>query len=136
MRGANHQTTGHLAVAWVCLQQNRPDMTDSVPRDPHLDARSDIIAELRRGRPLGEVAKEYGVLIADLCRWIAESVTIFESATLNREGDVNEEIRRLRLENECLRKQRDFYRKAAGIVSNNALRKGSTAEMPWNGNLI
>ena len=111
-------------------------MTDSVPRGPHLDARSDVIAELRRGRPLGEVARDYGVLIADLCRWIAESVTIFESATLHPASEVNEEIRRLRLENECLRKQRDFYRKAAGIVSNEVARGGSKAEMPWNGDLI
>ena len=74
--------------------------------------------------------------MADLCRWIAETVTMFESVTLDRVGDVDEEIRRLRLENECLRKQRDFYRKAAGIVSNDSSRGGAKGSLPWGGDLV
>ena len=84
--------------------------------DPDMSARDEVITQLRQGRPLGEVAREYGLLVADLCRWIAETVTAFESVTLGT-SEENDEIRRLRLENEYLRKQRDFYRKAAGIVA-------------------
>lgn len=91
-------------------------MTSRNPEDSRI-SRVEIISQLRRGRPLGEVARDYGVMVADLCRWIAETVAVFENATFAMEGNVDEEIRRLRLENDCLRKQRDFYRKAAGIVT-------------------
>ena len=110
-------------------------MTESGLRDPQNNARTEVIAELRRGRPLGEVAQEYGLLVADLCRWIAETVTVFESGTF-RSSDVDDELRRLRLENECLRKQRDFYRKAAGIISHDLTRAGSNAGEPLNGDLV
>ena len=81
------------------------------------DLRAEVVAQLRRGRPLGDVAREYGISVADLCQWIAETVSAFESLTVADPEPVNDELTRLRLENECLRKQRDFYRKAAGIVA-------------------
>ena len=107
------------------------------PANRELDngARAEVIAELRRGRPLGEVAREHGVPVADLCRWIAETVTVLESATLES-ADPDDEIRRLRLENECLRKQRDFYRKAAGIISTGPLRTGVSDALSRGGDLI
>src|SRR6188768_3126457 len=111
-------------------------MTNPVRRDPGLDSRAEVIAQLRQGRPLGEVAREYGVLVADLCRWIAETVSVFDGVTFGVGTDVNEEIRRLRLENECLRKQRDFYRKAAGIVSSDSLRGCSSEALSRGGDLI
>jgi transposase len=83
---------------------------------PEVDVRTEVIAQLRQGRPLGDVAREYRLSVADLCRWIAETASAFESVTFGAVESADDEIRRLRLENEYLRKQRDFYRKAAGIV--------------------
>jgi hypothetical protein len=110
-------------------------MTNPARRDGAMDSRAEVIAQLRQGRPLGEVAREYGVLVADLCRWIAETVSVFEGVTFGN-VEVNDEIRRLRLENECLRKQRDFYRKAAGIVSSDSLRGCSNDAFSRGGDLI
>jgi transposase-like protein len=78
--------------------------------------RSEAIIQLRRGRALGDVAREYGLSVSDLCQWIAETASAFEALTIVPETE-DDEVTRLRRENECLRKQRDFYRKAAGIVS-------------------
>jgi hypothetical protein len=100
-------------------------LENSSQADPDISARDEVITQLRQGRPLGEVAREYGLLVADLCRWIAETVTAFESVTLGTTEE-NDEIRRLRLENEYLRKQRDFYRKAAGIVAETSAVPGAS----------
>jgi transposase len=90
----------------------------SVTHDaPSTDVSMDVIAQLRRGRPLGEVAREYNISVADLCRSIAETASTLEGVTFTAYGSEDDELRRLRIENEYLRKQRDFYRKAAGIVA-------------------
>ena len=84
---------------------------------PEGNLRVEVIAQLRRGRSLGDVAREYHLSVADLCGWIAETASAFERVTFTAVESEDSEIQRLRVENECLRKQRDFYRKAAGIVA-------------------
>jgi transposase len=78
--------------------------------------RLNAIAQLRQGRPLREVAQELRITVAALCGWIAEAASVIEEVHSLDDGGEKEELQRLRLENEYLRKQRDFYRKAAGIV--------------------
>ena len=89
---------------------------NSLQEPQQFEIRSKVIAKLRQGRPLGEVAREYRLSVAELCKWIAETVSALESVTFADGESEDDELQRLRLENAVLRKQRDFYRKAAGIV--------------------
>lgn len=75
------------------------------------------------GRPLGQVARELGIRPGMLRAWRAQA----ESRAELGAGDVfpgngkltssEEEIRRLRRENETLRQERDFLKKAAAYFA-------------------
>jgi transposase len=100
---------------------HRPTMhtTDDSKRDPEAQLREAAIVKLRSGVALGDVAEELQISVAALCRWIADAA----ANPRDSGGECDpEELRRLRLENDYLRKQRDFYRKAAGIVDGDLLK--------------
>jgi transposase len=88
--------------------------------DESISSLLDVLAGLQHGRTVDEVARDLQISSDALTCWI-RGLDIL--ASLNREnGKMVEspevrELRRLRMENEYLRQQRDLYRKACGIVS-------------------
>jgi transposase len=68
------------------------------------------------GRPVREVAEELRVGDALLCRWRQQYGTGAGSAPLSLSEA--EELRQLRRENELLKQERDFLKKAAAYFAN------------------
>jgi transposase len=89
--------------------------------------KQDAVALVRSGRSIKEVALDLGVSDWSLRHWIDQleqgDQALKEPATLANESSEQRELRRLRQENEYLRRQRDILKKALGILS---------AEMPPN----
>jgi transposase len=84
------------------------------------------VALVRSGRSITEVARDLGVSTWSLGRWIrgvSLGYGLKEPKTLAAESSDQRELRRLRQENDYLRRQRDILKKAVGILS---------AEMPPN----
>jgi|SRR5664279_2116773 transposase len=82
------------------------------------------VALVRGGRRLIEVARDLGVSTWSLRQWtrqIEKGQAMGEPRTVSVETPEQRELRRLRQENEYLRRQRDILKKALGILS---------AEMP------
>ena len=85
--------------------------------DHPLAALVDALVQLRSGRSVDEVAHDLEIPPAALGRWVSSLdalLPINPDAEIAQFEDV--ELRRLRLENEYLRQQRDLYRKACGLV--------------------
>jgi transposase len=90
------------------------------------DFKRDAVALVQSGRSINEVARDLGVSGWSLRHWIRldkRGEGLKEPATLAGETPEQRELRRLRQENEYLRRQRDILKKALGILS---------AEMPPN----
>ena len=68
------------------------------------------------GRPLREVAEELKVRDSLLSKWRQQYGTGAGGAPLS--GSEAEELRRLRRENEILKQERDFLKKAAAYFAN------------------
>lgn len=87
----------------------------------------DVLAGLQHGRSVDEVASELRISPDALGCWI-KSLDILASLNQARpacsETVEQQELRRLRMENEYLRKQRDQYRRACGIVPPAAMSSG------------
>jgi transposase-like protein len=86
--------------------------------------RENAVALVNSGRTITEVARDLGVSGWSLGHWVAlakRGLTQTEPGTLASETPEQRELRRLRQENEYLRRQRDILKKAVGILS---------AEMP------
>ncbi len=84
------------------------------------------VALVQSGRPLKQVARDLGVSDWSLRAWAKKNSaggTLRELKTLSSETPEQRELRRLRQENDYLRRQRDILKKALGILS---------AEMPAN----
>ena len=82
------------------------------------------VALVRGGRTITEVARDLGVSTWSLGRWVEQANagrTQTEPKALSAETPEQRELRRLRQENDYLRRQRDILKKALGILS---------AEMP------
>lgn len=82
------------------------------------------VALVQGGRTITEVARDLGVSKWSLGRWVEQAnagQTQSEPKTLSAESAEQRELRRLRQENDYLRRQRDILKKALGILS---------AEMP------
>jgi transposase-like protein len=82
------------------------------------------VALVQGGRTITEVARDLGVSKWSLGHWVAQAKagqTPGEPRTLSTETPEQRELRRLRQENDYLRRQRDILKKACGILS---------AEMP------
>jgi transposase len=70
-----------------------------------------------RGLPRKQVARDLGVDLTTLRRWIAELEAEGERAFPGQGQARDAELTRLRRENELLRQERDILKKAIGICS-------------------
>ncbi|MGD9896394.1 MAG: transposase [Candidatus Methylacidiphilaceae bacterium] len=86
--------------------------------------KENAVALVQGGRTISEVACDLGVSQWSPSEWIADirrGRAWMDSKILTAESPEERELRRLRQENDYLRRQRDILRKALGILS---------AEMP------
>ena len=86
--------------------------------------KENAVALVQGGRSATEVARDLGVSTWSLNRWVAltkAGAAPGEPKTVTAETPEQRELRRLRQENDYLRRQRDILKKAVGILS---------AEMP------
>jgi transposase len=81
--------------------------------------KADAVELVKSGRTVVEVARDLGVSNWSLRYWIkrAEQGTLSESCKLAKETPEQREVRRLKQENDYLRRQRDILKKALAIVS-------------------
>jgi transposase-like protein len=88
--------------------------------------KQNAVALIQSGRSISEVSRDLGVSTWSLRHWLKESQsdqTLSEPKTLSVQTADQRELRRLRQENDYLRRQRDILKKACSILS---------AEMPPN----
>lgn len=88
--------------------------------------KQNAVALVKSGRTITEVARDLGVTKWSLGRWVQHAEAgqpLSEPRTLAAETVQQRELRGLRQENDYLRRQRDIFKKACGILS---------AEMPPN----
>ena len=86
--------------------------------------KENAVALVTAGKTITEVARDLGVSHWSLTRWVhlaREGKEQSQVGTVAMENAEHREMRRLRQENDYLRRQRDILKKALGIVS---------AEMP------
>lgn len=86
--------------------------------------KENAVALVTAGKTITEVARNLGVSHWSLTRWVhlgREGKDQSQVGTVAMESAEQREMRRLRQENDYLRRQRDILKKALGIVS---------AEMP------
>ena len=81
--------------------------------------KQDAVALVQGGREIVEVARDLGVSVWSLRYWVkrAQEGPLTEAKTLALESPEQRELRRLRQENDYLRRQRDILKKALAIVS-------------------
>jgi transposase len=78
------------------------------------------VALIQSGRWISEVSRDLGVSHWSLSRWLKASLSsqnLSEPKTLSCETAEQRELRRLRQENDYLRRQRDILKKACSILS-------------------
>jgi transposase-like protein len=88
--------------------------------------KENAVALVRSGRSITQVGRDLGVSTWSLGQWVRGvnlGRPLSEPKTLAAETPEQRELRRLRQENDYLRRQRDILKKAVGILS---------AEMPPN----
>jgi len=88
--------------------------------------KEDAVALVAGGRAQREVARDLGIPVGSLNNWVRlarSGQPLPHSSNLTTETQEQLELRRLRQENEYLRRQREILKKALGILS---------AEMPHN----
>jgi len=86
--------------------------------------KQNAVALIEGGRSISEVARDLGVSHWSLSRWVKDAQSgqkLSEPKTHSAETPEQRELRRLRQENDYLRRQRDILKKACSILS---------AEMP------
>lgn len=82
--------------------------------------KQNAVALVQSGRSVTEVARDLGVSHWSLNRWVKDTLSgqnLSEPKTLSTETPEQRELRRLRQENDYLRRQRDILKKACGILS-------------------
>lgn len=72
---------------------------------------------IEKGYSQKEAAQELGISPKNMTRWIQELINSGKSRTISLSPD-QEEIKRLRKENERLRMERDILKKAAAFFAN------------------
>ena len=88
------------------------------------------VALVQSGRSRSEVCRDLGCSNSSLGRWVAEQTsgrTLTEPKTLAVETPEQRENRRLKQENDYLRRQRDILKKALAIVSDGNLNSASNS---------
>jgi transposase-like protein len=84
------------------------------------DFKQQAVALIQSGRSITEVSRDLGVSHWSLSRWLKASQSgqaLSEVKTLSSETPEQRELRRLRQENDYLRRQRDILKKACSILS-------------------
>ena len=82
--------------------------------------KENAVALIQSGRSITEVSRDLGVSDWSLRQWlktIGGAQALNESKRLSSETPGQREIRRLRQENDYLRRQRDILKKACSILS-------------------
>jgi transposase len=82
--------------------------------------KENAVALIQSGRSISEVSRDLGVSDWSLRQWLRAAQggqALNESKTLSSETPEQREIRRLRQENDYLRRQRDILKKACSILS-------------------
>ena len=82
--------------------------------------KENAVALIQSGRSITEVSRDLGVSDWSLRQWlktIEDAQALNESKRLSSETPEQREIRRLRQENDYLRRQRDILKKACSILS-------------------
>jgi len=82
--------------------------------------KQNAVALIQSGRSISEVARDLGVSHWSLSRWVKDAQSghnLSEPKTLSAETPEQRELRRLRQENDYLRRQRDILKKACSILS-------------------
>ena len=82
--------------------------------------KENAVALVESGKEVKEVARDLGVSHWSLKSWLKHSKAGKDQkqvGTLEGESSLQRELRRLRQENDYLRRQRDILKKALGIVS-------------------
>jgi transposase len=82
--------------------------------------KENAVALIQSGRSITEVSRDLGVSHWSLSRWLKDAQngrSLSEPKTLSSETAEQREIRRLRQENDYLRRQRDILKKACSILS-------------------
>jgi transposase-like protein len=82
--------------------------------------KENAVALIQKGRSITEVSRDLGVSDWSLRQWlkaIEGAQALNESKRLFSETPEQREIRRLRQENDYLRRQRDIFKKACSILS-------------------
>jgi transposase len=82
--------------------------------------KQNAVALIQSGRSVSEVARDLGVSHWSLSRWVKAAQSdqdLSEPKTLSAETPEQRELRRLRQENDYLRRQRDILKKACSILS-------------------
>jgi transposase-like protein len=90
--------------------------------------KQNAVALVQSGRTLRSVSADLGVSTWSLRQWIARQKNggiLCEPKTLAAETPDQREIRRLRQDNDYLRRQRDILKKALAIVSDGNLNSAS-----------
>ena len=94
------------------------------------DFKENAVALVKSGRTIIEVARDLGVTTWSLRHWVArknKGENLGQPRTLAAETPEQREIRRLRQDNEYLRRQRDILKKALAIVSDGNLNSASNS---------
>lgn len=82
--------------------------------------KENAVALIQSGRSITEVSRDLGVSHWSLSRWLKAAQggeALGEPKTLSSETPEQRELRRLRQENDYLRRQRDILKKACSILS-------------------
>jgi transposase len=82
--------------------------------------KENAVALIQSGRSITEVSRDLGVSHWSLSRWLKDAQSgqvLSEPKTLSSETPEQRELRRLRQENDYLRRQRDILKKACSILS-------------------
>jgi len=87
------------------------------------------VALVQSGRSISEVCRDLGCSNWSLGRWVdaAKNGALTEPKTLAAETPDQRENRRLKQENDSLRRQRDILKKALAIVSDGSLNSASNS---------
>lgn len=90
--------------------------------------KEDAVRLVESGKGIIEVARDLGVSVWSLRHWVKRAqngLVLAEPKTLTQETPAERELRRLKQENDYLRRQRDILKKALAIISDSNLSNDS-----------
>ena len=111
------------------MQEQAEQLKSKFARRYDAEFKRNAVALVQSGRSSTQVARDLGVSSWSLRCWIAEAKNgaLTEPKTLAAETPDQRENRRLKQENDYLRRQRDILKKALAIVSDGSLNSASNS---------